>query len=85
MTCPRDADDELEDHEYPDEPESDDDDADETIPCPHCGEPVYEDAERCPSCGRYRSREEIGAGRPPWWIVLGVLIGLAVVLGWVVR
>ena len=24
-------------------------DDDETMPCPHCGEPVYDDAERCPS------------------------------------
>lgn len=85
MVCPREADDELEDYEYPDEPESDDDDRDETISCPHCGESVYEDAERCPSCGLFLSREEIAAGRPRWWIVLGALIGLAVVIGWVVR
>ena len=41
--------------EYPDEP--DDGDDDETVPCPHV-RPVYEDAERCPSCGHYLSRED---------------------------
>ena len=25
----------------------------ETTPCPHCGEDVYENAERCPHCEHY--------------------------------
>ena len=29
-----------------------DDDASETVPCPHCRRPVYEDAEQCPAWPR---------------------------------
>ena len=71
----------LEDYEYPDEPDDDDDD-DETIPCPHCREPVYEDAERCPNCGKYLSRED-APRRRPWWLVLGAFVCLGLMLQWV--
>jgi hypothetical protein len=71
------------DFDEPDNAEDDEDD-DETIPCPHCLEPVYEDAERCPACGTYLSREDVPK-RHAWWLVIGVLLCLAVVLGWVVR
>ena len=78
----RDDEDELDESEDPDEP---DDDLDETMPCPHCGDPVYEEAERCPSCGHYLSREDAPWRRPPWWLLVGVVLGLIVVLGWVLR
>jgi hypothetical protein len=80
----RDADDDLDDAEYPEEG-MDDDEAgdDDTVGCPHCLRPVYEDAERCPSCGHYLSHED-APRRHPWWLVLGVLICLVVVIGWVV-
>ncbi len=31
----------------------DDDDAEQTLPCPRCGEEVFEDSPRCPACGDY--------------------------------
>lgn len=67
-----------------DDPGSDPDDDDEgdTVPCSHCGKPVYEDAERCPYCENYLSREDVPL-RPPWWVVAGVVVCLAVVAGWV--
>ncbi len=62
--------DELRDDEYPDEPV--DDDETDTIPCPHCGADVYEDAVQCPICGDYITGSEGPmAGRPLWWLVLG--------------
>jgi hypothetical protein len=76
-----DDEDDLDDSEYPDAP---DDDDDETISCPYCFRPVYEGAEQCPSCRRYLSREDAPT-RHPWWIVVGVLLCLIVVLGWIVR
>ena len=80
----RDADDDLDDREYPD-PDEGEDDGDETVPCPHCLRPVYEDAERCPSCGRYLSREDRARpARRPWWVVAGVLVCLALVASWYV-
>src|SRR5262245_43196254 len=76
----RDADDDLDDSEYPDEP--DDDDSAETIPCPYCREPVYEEAQRCPHCGSYVSTKDTPSRRP-WWLIVGVVACLAVVLRWV--
>lgn len=69
----------LEDYEYPDEDDADDD---ETIPCPHCHEPVYENAERCPECGQYLSREDAPYQRKPVWFIVGFLLCMAVVLSW---
>ena len=82
MTCERESDDDLDDSEYPDEP--DDDESAETIPCPYCGEPVYEEAQRCPECGSYLSREDAPRHRP-LWLIAGVLVCLVVVLRWVIR
>jgi len=72
-----DADDDLDDDEYPDV--DDDEDDDETIPCPYCREPVYEGAERCPSCGHYLSRVD-APRRYPWWLVVGVVVCLGLTL-----
>ena len=77
------SDDDLDDREWPDEDDGDpEDEDDQTVLCPHCREPVYEDAERCPSCGRYLSREEL-PWRRPVWLVAGVVISLAAVLIWI--
>lgn len=48
-------DDELSDHEYPDDDDAqaggEDDDCDIGDPCPHCGKAIYHDAVICPHCG----------------------------------
>jgi predicted nucleic acid-binding Zn ribbon protein len=80
----RDSDDDLDPAEFPDEDEAED--GDETVPCPHCFHAVYEDAERCPGCGAYLSREDAPSRRRhPWWLVVGVIVCLLVVLRWVVH
>ena len=61
-----------------------DDDLDETVPCPHCRADVYEDAERCPRCGKYLSRED-SPRRHPWWVVAGALACLAMVFWWILN
>ena len=72
--------DELDDHEFPEEDDFDDDQS-ETAPCPECGAEVYEDAVQCPHCGAYVTHDtRVWSGRPTWWIALGVLGILAVVL-----
>jgi hypothetical protein len=68
------------DDEFADEPA--DDDRDATIPCPHCGAEIYDDAEQCPACGEYLSDEDAPAARRPWWILIGVAICLAIVVAW---
>jgi len=72
----------LEDWEYPDEDDADDDEESRTKPCPMCGMDVYEDAEKCPLCGEFFTRQPGTAwrGKPMWWIVLGLLGIIAVIL-----
>ncbi len=78
--------DELRDDEFPDPDLYDqdpdlNDDFSETLPCPQCGNEVYEDAVRCPHCGTYITHDtNVWSGRPAWWIVLGLLGVLAVIL-----
>lgn len=42
------------------------------LPCPRCGSDLYEDADRCPNCGRFVTPGGRGFwhGRSWWWIVL---------------
>ncbi len=56
------------------------DDFTETVPCPHCGANVYEDAVQCPACGTYIIHNTSPwTGRPIWWVVLALLGILATV------
>jgi hypothetical protein len=72
---------ELDESEFPD---PDDEDLDRLDTCPHCESAIFADAERCPFCGYYQSREDRPARRS-WVIVTGVVICLAVVLMWIFR
>jgi len=85
---PRCADDDWAD----DETEWDGDDGDEfgaedddepTVPCPHCGTEVHEDAQQCPHCERYISAEDAPPARKPWWIIIGAVVCLYVVARWI--
>jgi hypothetical protein len=68
----------------PDVDDLDDDDDDETVPCPHCGAAVYEDAERCPRCENYLSREE-APSTVPLWVKLTALVCLGAAILWAIR
>lgn len=74
-------DDYLEDDEYPDPDDADEDSAD-TIPCPYCRKPIFEEAERCPYCENYLSQEDAPSHVPPW-LAVGALLALAAALTWV--
>jgi hypothetical protein len=70
----------LEDWEDP-EPDDEDDAGDDEYFCPSCGANVYEDCERCPSCGDYitpRSKLPSAAGSPWFLIAVLTMIGLMV-------
>ena len=71
--------DESEDDETEDDfDESDDPD---TVPCPNCRQPMYEDSPQCPYCGEYVTPSTSAwSERPWWWIALG-LIGIVAVIG----
>jgi predicted nucleic acid-binding Zn ribbon protein len=85
----KEADDFEKDDYDPDESESYpqglyEDDGPATIPCPHCGEDVLEDSERCPNCEMYLSREDSpGKSRKGLWMILAVFALLAVLM-WIV-
>jgi len=62
----------------------DDEDEDPTAECPHCHEPVFDQAERCPHCGWYISEEDVPPRRWPAWVMIGFVLALAGALLWVI-
>ena len=57
---------------------------DDTVPCPHCGREIYDEAERCPYCESYISEEDTAQpARKPWWLLVGVALCLYAVYRWV--
>jgi len=70
----------LEDWEYPEPDEADDGDFSETRPCPSCGASIYEDTERCPICGDYIVASSAALAGWPWWFIVLGLIGLVAVI-----
>ena len=62
-----------------------DDDGDDTTPCPYCRRPIHEDSQRCPYCENYISEEDAPAAPKPWWIIVGVLLCFLIVYLWITR
>jgi hypothetical protein len=64
----------------PDDPETypqglNDDDGPALVPCRHCREEMYEDADQCSHCGMYQSAEEGTATSPSrYWIAVVLLV-----------
>jgi hypothetical protein len=56
-----------------------------TIPCPYCHRPIHEDSPRCPFCENYISDEDRPPGVKPWWIIVGFLACLLVVILWIMN
>ena len=53
-----------EDYDYEDDW---DDDQTRTVPCKNCGCEIYEEAERCPSCGVYVLAASSTFDSKPFW------------------
>ncbi len=80
----------LEDWEMPDPDDvsddgsfddvSADDAALELVPCPRCGNDIYEEAERCNHCGEYITRSTSVLAGQPWWFVLLAVAGIGAVI-----
>jgi predicted nucleic acid-binding Zn ribbon protein len=84
VTYPNDEDqEELEDREFPDEADVDGDDSTDTVPCRHCGRPVYAGAEVCTHCNQYVSDEDSPPPRKPHWFIIGVMVTVAIVVLWI--
>ena len=57
------------------------DDTDYTFPCPECGAEVYEEAVQCPKCGSYITFDTSPwAGKPTWWVAMGIVGIIAVII-----
>lgn len=63
-----------------DEYSEDDFDEEPTVPCPYCRREILEESVQCPHCREYISREDAPPAPKPWWMVVGVLSCLFVVL-----
>ena len=74
------------DRDLPDPSDMDDDpDGPDTTDCPYCKREIFADAEFCPHCAKYLSKEDA-----PWsgstWVMIVVVLLLGVILfGWVLR
>jgi predicted RNA-binding Zn-ribbon protein involved in translation (DUF1610 family) len=67
------------DWEMPERDEDDDEELD-LLPCPSCGEPIYEEAEACPYCGEYVTHStSVLASKPLWFVVLAILGIVAII------
>ena len=64
--------------------DAEDDHEEPTVACPYCKRQIHEDAQRCPYCEHYISEEDAPSSRKPWWIILGVIVTLYVVMRWIV-
>ncbi|HRX85908.1 MAG TPA: hypothetical protein P5572_12895 [Phycisphaerae bacterium] len=65
---------------WSDEYDPEDDGVTETVPCPACGQEVYEDADQCPACGEWIIPMSSRSGRSRRWVAV-VLVVAALMLG----
>ncbi len=61
----------------------DEEDDDDTTPCPHCAKMIYDGAEQCPYCGNYISEEDAPRAMKPLWMIIGGVVCLAIVVLWI--
>jgi len=81
MGALKEDDDELDEREEPNDFDREsDDDASVAVPCPNCGQDVYEDADRCPYCGEYITAST--SARRPTWLIIAAILALLGVLFW---
>jgi hypothetical protein len=77
---------EPDDRELPDPADVDDaDDEEESVtePCPHCGKPVYENADVCPHCRNFLSAADAPPATARRTVTLVVVLCVIVALVWV--
>ena len=81
----QDDDESLDDDSDEDSESADENGSTETVPCPCCRKPVYEQAELCPHCGNYILMQDAPNRKPLWMIVTAVATLAAIALFWVLR
>lgn len=83
--------DDLDDREDPDPSDTDPDYEDSewggdtnTIECPYCDKEIAEEAEWCPHCGKFISKEDAPPSRKPVWILVGFVLLALIVVAWLI-
>jgi len=52
------------------------------VPCPYCGEQMYEEAGYCSACDRWISREDApGTSMAPWKVMIILMLLGTMILG----
>lgn len=54
-----------------------------TITCPYCRRQIHEESSRCPYCKQYISTVDAPRLPKPWWLIVGVIACLYVMLRWI--
>jgi hypothetical protein len=73
------------DDDWEDDDFGDPDEEEDTIPCPYCRRMIHEDSVRCPYCEQYLSQEDASPGLKPWWLLIGAVVCLALVIMWIMN
>jgi hypothetical protein len=69
------------DHEWQEELEEFEKAEPEVLPCPSCGQDVYEESERCPHCGDWVMPLAASAcTRSSVWIIAAILALIAILI-----
>ena len=50
------------------------------LPCPHCGQDVYENAQQCPNCGEYIVTRNSPHRRRSWPLLIEALLVVVLTL-----
>ena len=62
----------------------DDDPAGDQIPCPACGNMIYDDTDKCPHCGEWIMPLASHARMPAWIRLTAAIVAVAFLL-WILR
>jgi hypothetical protein len=53
-----------------------------TVPCPYCRREISEEAQWCPHCENYTSREDVPPSQRSWFWAVMMLLALGAAIWW---
>ncbi len=60
-------------------------DANETTPCPYCGEAIHEESDHCARCKNYLSEEDQPGKMKPLWLIIAAIVCVLVAATWIIN
>lgn len=58
------------------------DDGPPVVPCPYCKREIAEDAERCPYCENYLSKEDAPPSQKSWFTIVMLALAILIAVMW---